>query len=196
MPIGDHIRDLRWARRLKQGELADRAGIAQNTLSQIELGKTTPSVPTLEKIARALSLDLSELLLEEPVQEREHWEKILASVRERQRDVEAKVGELVALPAHSKADLYQVKWALDEAQGCEVDLLLAPPGSRRVQDKIIVEIDPLTVDVDQFEEWLQESEKAKRFYDGIAERLVEAGLAEWKERAGEKAEAVPLGIGA
>jgi transcriptional regulator with XRE-family HTH domain len=67
MPIGDHIRDLRWGRRLKQGELAQRAGIAQNTLSQIELGKTTPSVPTLEKIARGLTLDLSELLLEEPV---------------------------------------------------------------------------------------------------------------------------------
>src|SRR5215212_2913270 len=67
MPIGDHIRDLRWGRRLKQGELAQRAGIAQNTLSQIELGKTTPSVPTLEKIARGLNLDLSELLLEEPV---------------------------------------------------------------------------------------------------------------------------------
>jgi transcriptional regulator with XRE-family HTH domain len=67
MPIGDHIRDLRWDRRLKQGELAHRAGIAQNTLSQIELGKTTPSVPTLEKIARGLNVDLSELLLEEPV---------------------------------------------------------------------------------------------------------------------------------
>jgi transcriptional regulator with XRE-family HTH domain len=67
LPIGDHIRDLRWDRRLKQGELAHRAGIAQNTLSQIELGKTTPSVPTLEKIARGLNVDLSELLLEEPV---------------------------------------------------------------------------------------------------------------------------------
>jgi transcriptional regulator with XRE-family HTH domain len=65
MPIGDHIRDLRWDRRLNQGELAHRAGIAQNTLSQIELGKTTPSVPTLEKIARGLNVDLSELLLEE-----------------------------------------------------------------------------------------------------------------------------------
>jgi transcriptional regulator with XRE-family HTH domain len=67
MPIGDRIRDLRWDRHLKQGELAQRAGIAQNTLSQIELGKTTPSVPTLEKIARGLNLDLSKLLLEEPV---------------------------------------------------------------------------------------------------------------------------------
>jgi transcriptional regulator with XRE-family HTH domain len=191
MPIGDHIRDLRWARRLKQGELADRAGIAQNTLSQIELGKTTPSVPTLEKIARALNLDLSELLLEEPVQERQRWDKVLASVHKRQSEVEAKVEELVELP-RSKVNPNQVKWALDEAQGCEVALLLAQPGSRREQDKIMLEIDLRTVDVDQFEEW----QKAKRFYDDIVERLVEAGLAEWKERTGQKSEPVPVGIGA
>jgi transcriptional regulator with XRE-family HTH domain len=66
MSIGDRIRDLRWDRRLKQGELARRAGIAQNTLSRIELGEATPSVPTLEKLARGLSVDLSDLL-EEPV---------------------------------------------------------------------------------------------------------------------------------
>ena len=66
MSIGDRIRDLRWDRRLKQVELARRAGIAQNTLSRIELGETTPSVPTLEKIARGLSMDVSDLL-EDPV---------------------------------------------------------------------------------------------------------------------------------
>jgi transcriptional regulator with XRE-family HTH domain len=65
MSIGNRIRDLRWDARLAQGELARRAGIAQNTLSQIELGKTTPSVPTLEKIARGLNMNVSELL-EEP----------------------------------------------------------------------------------------------------------------------------------
>jgi transcriptional regulator with XRE-family HTH domain len=191
MPIGDHIRDLRWARRLKQGELSDRAGIAQNTLSQIELGKTTPSVPTLEKIARALNLDLSELVLEEPVQERQRWDRVLASVHKRQSEVEAKVEELVELP-RSEVNPYQVKWALDEAQGCEVALLLAQPGSRREQDKIMLEIDLRTVDVDQFEEW----QKAKRFYDNIVEKLVGAGLVELRERIGQRVEPVPVGIGA
>jgi transcriptional regulator with XRE-family HTH domain len=191
MPIGDHIRDLRWSRRLKQGELADRAGIAQNTLSQIELGKTTPSVRTLEKIARALNLDLSELLLEEPVQERQRWDKVLASVHKRQSEVEAKVEELVELP-RGEVNPYQVKWALDEAQGCEVALLLAQPGSRREQDKIMLEIDLRTVDVDQFEEW----QKAKRFYDNIVEKLVGAGLVELRERIGQRVEPVPVGIGA
>jgi transcriptional regulator with XRE-family HTH domain len=64
MAIGDHIRDLRWGARLKQVELARRAGIAQNTLSQIELGNTVPSVPTLEKIARGLGVSADALLRE------------------------------------------------------------------------------------------------------------------------------------
>src|SRR5829696_252159 len=62
MSIGDRIRHLRWDARLNQGELAHRAGIAQNTLSLIELGKTNASVPTLEKISRGLGIELSELL--------------------------------------------------------------------------------------------------------------------------------------
>ncbi len=66
MAIGDHIRDLRWDAHLKQVELARRAGIAQNTLSQIEIGNTVPSVPTLEKLARALGVPADELL-KEPV---------------------------------------------------------------------------------------------------------------------------------
>jgi transcriptional regulator with XRE-family HTH domain len=66
MAIGSRIRDLRWDAHLNQRELARRAGIAQNTLSQIELGKTTPSVPTLEKLARELGIEASELL-QEPV---------------------------------------------------------------------------------------------------------------------------------
>ncbi len=64
MSIGDRIRDLRWDRRLKQVELARRAGIAQNTLSRIEIGETTPSVPTVVKIADVLEVPTSELLKE------------------------------------------------------------------------------------------------------------------------------------
>src|SRR5215211_5249236 len=61
-PIGDRIRHLRVDLHISQGELARRAGIAQNTLSLIELGRTTPSVPTLERLAPALGVPLSELV--------------------------------------------------------------------------------------------------------------------------------------
>lgn len=49
----DIIRERR-ALRLSQQELADLAGIRQETLSRIETGKHMASVPTIDKIDRAL----------------------------------------------------------------------------------------------------------------------------------------------
>jgi transcriptional regulator with XRE-family HTH domain len=210
------LRVLRAERGWTLNQAAERAGVQPETISDAEHGKRRPYTPTLTKIAKGYGVPVEELLgeavsLAEASQEtgrleeerleadspkdRQHWETVLASVHERQSEVEAKVEELVELP-RSEVNLYQVQWALDEAQDCEVALLLAQPGSRREQDKIMLEIDPLTVDVDQFEEWQQEWLIAKRFYDGIVESLVEAGLVELKERAGQKAEPVPVGIGA
>src|SRR5215218_745050 len=188
--LAHKLRVLRAERGLTLREAASLTGVAKETISDIERGLRHPHDPTLAKIAKGYGVPVGDLL-EEPVplaeaseetgrleEERleadspkdpQQWERVLASVRERQREVEAKVGELVALPDHSKADLYQVKWALDEAQDCEVALLLDLPGSRREQDKIRLEIE---------QEWLI----AKRFYDSILESLVEAGLVELKER--------------
>jgi transcriptional regulator with XRE-family HTH domain len=216
MNIGQRVREAREALGMQRTVLARRVGVAENTIYRIETAKRTPSVELLEKIARELRTEPADLF-KEPVplaeasqesgrleEERieadspkdwQHWETVLASVHERQSEVEAKVEELVEL-LRSEVNPYQVQWVLDEAQDCEVALLLAQPGSRREQDKIMLEIDPLTVDVDQFEEWQQEWLIAKRFYDGIVESLVEAGLVELKERAGQKAEPVPVGIGA
>jgi transcriptional regulator with XRE-family HTH domain len=220
--LADRLRLLRAQRGLTVKDAAQQVGVDRHTLRRIELGTQEAQYPTLAKIAEGYSVPIEELIEESAVvgkaealaeasqetrrldeerleadspKDRQHWERVLASVRERQREVEAKVEELVALAAHSKADLYQVAWALDEAQDCVNTLKLALPGIRREQDKIILKIDPLTVDVDQFKEWQQELRKAKRFYDDIVEKLVEAGLVEWKERAGQKAEPVPVGIG-
>jgi transcriptional regulator with XRE-family HTH domain len=196
------LRVLRAERGWTLHQAAERAGVQPETISDAEHGKRRPYTPTLTKIAKGYGVPVEELLgeavsLAEASQEtgrleeerleadspkdRQHWETVLASVHERQSEVEAKVEELVELP-RSEVNLYQVQWALDEAQDCEVALLLAQPGSRREQDKIMLEIDPLTVDVDQFEEWQQEWLIAKRFYDGILKSLVEAGLVELKER--------------
>jgi transcriptional regulator with XRE-family HTH domain len=196
------LRVLRAERGWTLNQAAERAGVQPETISDAEHGKRRPYTPTLTKIAKGYGVPVEELLgeavsLAEASQEtgrleeerleadspkdRQHWETVLASVHERQSEVEAKVEELVELP-RSEVNLYQVQWALDEAQDCEVALLLAQPGSRREQDKIMLEIDPLTVDVDQFEEWQQEWLIAKRFSEGIFKSLVEAGLVELKER--------------
>ena len=198
MNIGQRVREAREALGMQRTVLARRVGVAENTIYRIETAKRTPSVELLEKIARELRTEPADLFEEEwleadSLKARQHWERVLASVPGRQREVEAKVEELVALPAHSKADLYRVKWALDEAQDCVITLMLALPGSHRRhrRGRDVIAIDNLSeVDPDQLEElW-----KAESFYGRIVERLVEVGLVEMKERTGQKAEPVPVGI--
>jgi len=196
------LRVLRAERGWTLNQAAERAGVQPETISDAEHGKRRPYTPTLTKIAKGYGVPVEELLgeavpLTEASQEtgrveeerleadspkdRQHWETVLASVRERQREVEAKVEELVALSDPSKADLHQVKRALDEAQDCWVTLMLALPGSHRRhrggRDKIAID-NLFAVDPDQWEEL----GKAERFYYCIVERLAEAGLVELKER--------------
>lgn len=47
---------------LTQVELAELAGVAQATISSIENGKKNPSFDTLERIAKALQVDVFDLL--------------------------------------------------------------------------------------------------------------------------------------
>jgi transcriptional regulator with XRE-family HTH domain len=211
------LRVLRAERGWTLNQAAERAGVQPETISDAEHGKRRPYTPTLTKIAKGYGVPVEELLgeavsLAEASQEtgrleeerleadspkdRQHWERVLASVRGRQREVEAKVEELVALPDQSKADLYQVKWALDEAQECVLTIMQGLPGAdtQRSRERVKIVIDPLTIDVDQFAEFKQEYMKAERFYNDIVERLVEVGLVEMKERTGQKAEPVPVGI--
>lgn len=73
MQVGDRIKATRQALGLKQGELAERAGIDQATVSRIERNRQdNPTVETVERLARALGVSASQLLQEEaaPVIER------------------------------------------------------------------------------------------------------------------------------
>ncbi|NTU80128.1 MAG: cupin domain-containing protein [Chloroflexales bacterium] len=57
--VGGRLRALREARRLSIRALAEASGLAVNTLSLIEHGKTSPSVSTLQQLAVALKLPIS-----------------------------------------------------------------------------------------------------------------------------------------
>ena len=57
--VGGRLRALREARQLSIRALAEASGLAVNTLSLIENGRTSPSVSTLQQIAVALSLPIS-----------------------------------------------------------------------------------------------------------------------------------------
>ena len=47
---------------LSQAELAKRAGVPQSAISEIETGKRKPRIDTIQKLAMALGVSVSELL--------------------------------------------------------------------------------------------------------------------------------------
>ncbi len=65
MTIGKKIREERKKRNLKQQELAKKADISNTYLSDIEVGRSNPSIKTLRKISKALGIDSSKFLDEE-----------------------------------------------------------------------------------------------------------------------------------
>ena len=60
--IGNKIKSERLNKSLKQKELAVRAGISISYMSDIERGRTNPSVQTLKKISDALDIKVSKLI--------------------------------------------------------------------------------------------------------------------------------------
>lgn len=56
--LGIKIRELRIEKNIKQVELAKLAGISNTYLSDIEKGRTLPSLKTLYKLASALNVDV------------------------------------------------------------------------------------------------------------------------------------------
>jgi transcriptional regulator with XRE-family HTH domain len=62
MIIGEHLRELREAKNLSQGDIEKRTGLLRCYISRVENGHTVPAIETLEKIARALEMPLYHLM--------------------------------------------------------------------------------------------------------------------------------------
>lgn len=67
--IGVTIREFRLQRGMSQGDIEKRTGLLRCYLSRVENGHTVPSLETLQKIAAALELPLSQFFAEEPVRD-------------------------------------------------------------------------------------------------------------------------------
>ena len=65
--IGGTIRDYRLQKGMSQGDIEKRTGLLRCYLSRVENGHTVPSLETLQKIARALDLQLSQFFAEDVV---------------------------------------------------------------------------------------------------------------------------------
>lgn len=58
---GSRIRELRQLRGITIAELAQMVGVSKSLISQVERSEVLPSLPTLDKIANALKVSLSEI---------------------------------------------------------------------------------------------------------------------------------------
>jgi transcriptional regulator with XRE-family HTH domain len=63
--LGTRIRSLRQARHLTLRDVAERAGVTESFLSQVERDVTSPSIATVHRIARALDLSIAQLFAED-----------------------------------------------------------------------------------------------------------------------------------
>jgi transcriptional regulator with XRE-family HTH domain len=64
--VATAVRDLRQVRNLSQRQLAGRMGVPRTYISKIENGKAMPTLSSLERLARALQVDISALLRDTP----------------------------------------------------------------------------------------------------------------------------------
>ena len=63
---GKKIRELRKAKKYTQEQLAEKVDIGTPNISYFETGKYSPSIETLEKIAKALDVEIYELYMFQP----------------------------------------------------------------------------------------------------------------------------------
>jgi transcriptional regulator with XRE-family HTH domain len=64
MSVGDRLRSLRTIRRLTLRTIAERADLSESFLSQLERGQTGATVQSLQRIAGALGVQVSDLFSE------------------------------------------------------------------------------------------------------------------------------------
>jgi len=66
MNLGDRLREARQGKGWSLRALGEKTGFSASFLSQVELGQSSPSLSSLEKIAAALGLSLSEVIAGNP----------------------------------------------------------------------------------------------------------------------------------
>ena len=60
--VGRNVARIRRERQMTQEQLSERSGLSQQYLSTLERGSRNPTVVTLDEIAKALSVTVTDLL--------------------------------------------------------------------------------------------------------------------------------------
>ncbi len=81
--LGRRVAELRLRAQLTQAQLAERLGVATETISRLERGVVLPSLETMNDLAAALGVDLSELFSfpERPSPRQAAMESLLSTTR-------------------------------------------------------------------------------------------------------------------
>ena len=66
LELGARLRAIRLLRRLTLREVADAAGVSESFVSQLERGRSSASVATLQRLANAVGIEISDLFAGEP----------------------------------------------------------------------------------------------------------------------------------
>ncbi len=92
--FGNRVRDLRKERKLSQEELGERANLHYTHIGLIERGQCNPSLKNIEKIAKGLKVDISELFTNKKEQARNEIVKLLKN--KSTKDIE-KLSKIVSI---------------------------------------------------------------------------------------------------
>ena len=87
LKIGTRIREIRYARKLSQTAMAKRVNVTSCEVSRAESGSRMPTLPTLLRFAKALCVDVGDLLDIEQSAIPAELAVLLADLRSAPRDV-------------------------------------------------------------------------------------------------------------
>lgn len=72
--VAQRVREARERQGLRQEDLAEKTGIARSNIARLEQGRHLPTLSTLQKIARALNLDINNLMIQPVVTQKDRLE--------------------------------------------------------------------------------------------------------------------------
>ena len=78
LQVATAVRDLRKVRNLSQRQLSARMGVPRTYISKIENGKAMPTLSSLDRLARALQVDISALLRDATTRHRDETALLMA----------------------------------------------------------------------------------------------------------------------
>lgn len=85
MTLGERIRKIRKMKGLSILDIKEKTGLSKSTISDLENGKSSPTTETLQKIAKALEVDVTEFFKTEESNNQDDYEDFDLRIIERAR---------------------------------------------------------------------------------------------------------------